>query len=197
MCMQTPWERALEFHGHVCPGLVIGFRAAERGLRELGIDGLNPDNLVVIAENQSCAVDAIQVVTGCTLGKGSLELRDYGKHVYSFVCRDTGEAVRVALRFTALGFAAGLQELREDFLREPSAENERILTRRREAIADQLMEMPEEELWEISSFHSELPSRPRVLPSLCCARCGEGVMESRARLAKGQVVCLPCLKRGV
>ncbi|RJX21062.1 MAG: formylmethanofuran dehydrogenase [Desulforudis sp.] len=191
--MQTPWEKTLEFHGHVCPGLVIGFRAAEVGLRELRVDSVGAADLVAVVENHACGVDAVQVVTGCTAGKGNLELRDHGKHVYSFIQRDTGDSVRVVVRFEALGFTAELEQLREAYLKEPSSENERALTRKREAIADRLMEMPEDELLAITRPRIEMPARPRVLATLCCNRCGEGVMESRARLAKGQVVCLPCL----
>lgn len=41
------------------------------------------EEMVAIVENDSCAVDAIQVLTGCTLGKGNLIFRDYGKqHLY-------------------------------------------------------------------------------------------------------------------
>ncbi len=29
-------EKAKEFHGHLCPGLAIGIRAAEVALREIG-----------------------------------------------------------------------------------------------------------------------------------------------------------------
>ena len=49
-------------------------------------------------ENDSCAVDAIQVVTGCTFGKGNLIFFDFGKQSYTFASRDSGEAVRVSMK---------------------------------------------------------------------------------------------------
>lgn len=33
------WNRCVAFHGHSCPGLAIGFRAATEALSYLGLDG--------------------------------------------------------------------------------------------------------------------------------------------------------------
>ncbi len=194
MCMQTPWEKTLEFCGQVCPGLVIGFRAAEAGMRELGVETPGSVDMVAIVENRSCSVDAVQVVTGCTFGKGNLLYHDYGKQVYTFVRRDTGQAVRVACRMKAHSYINEINELRKTWMNDPSPENGRALQRKREEIADHLMEMPEEELLDIRSAEIEPPSYPRIESVLQCSRCGEGAVESRTRLVAGQVVCLPCLE---
>ena len=53
------FEEAVRFHGHACPGLALGFRAAEIGLAELGLGRSRDEELVAICENRSCAVDAI------------------------------------------------------------------------------------------------------------------------------------------
>ncbi|NOZ25951.1 MAG: formylmethanofuran dehydrogenase, partial [Nitrospirae bacterium] len=71
------FEDAVRFHGHVCPGLALGYRVSDLVLRELGPRS-EDEELVAIVENNSCAVDAIQVMTGCTFGKGNLIFRDYG-----------------------------------------------------------------------------------------------------------------------
>ena len=57
-------------------------------------------------ETDACATDAVQVLTGCTLGKGSLIQKDLCKHFYTLVSRKSGEGVRVALK-------AGVLELSE------------------------------------------------------------------------------------
>lgn len=193
MCMQTPWEKTLGFHGHVCPGLVIGFRAAEAGMRELGVEAPGSVDMVTIVENRACGVDAVQVVTGCTFGKGNLLFCDYGKQVFTFVRRDTGQAVRVACRMDALSNISEIEGLRIAWMDDPSPENKRALERKREEIADHLMEMPENELLDIRAVDIETPARPQIEPALQCSRCGEGAMESRTRLVAGQVVCLSCL----
>jgi formylmethanofuran dehydrogenase subunit E len=55
---------------------------------------------VVVVENDTCAVDALQVVTGCTMGKGNLIFHDYGKQAYIFIERKSGDGVRVSLKNT-------------------------------------------------------------------------------------------------
>ena len=85
------WDKCVKFHGHECPGLAIGFKAAEAAIARLGI-GFSPDEeIVCVTENDACGVDAIQVMTGCTCGKGNLIFRDRGKSAYSFFERSTGK----------------------------------------------------------------------------------------------------------
>ncbi len=55
------------------------------------------EEIVAVVENDSCAVDAVQVLTGCTFGKGNLLFKDHGKQVYTFINRNTNDAVRVSL----------------------------------------------------------------------------------------------------
>ena len=43
-------------------------------------------------------MDAVQVLTGCSIGKGNLIYRDYGKQVYTFACRNSGQAVRISVK---------------------------------------------------------------------------------------------------
>ena len=62
---------------------------------ELGVGRPEDEELVAIVENDSCSVDAIQYVTGCTMGKGNLIFRDYGKHAYTFFNRNTGKGIRI------------------------------------------------------------------------------------------------------
>jgi len=92
------FEECVEFHGHSCPGLALGYRATLAGLEALSSDRAEDEELVAIVENDSCAVDAVQCLGGCTYGKGNLFVRQYGKQVYTFALRESGRAVRVALR---------------------------------------------------------------------------------------------------
>jgi formylmethanofuran dehydrogenase subunit E len=51
---------AVEFHGHLCPGLVMGYLAAKVGLERLGPDRAEDEELIAIVENDSCAVNSCQ-----------------------------------------------------------------------------------------------------------------------------------------
>ena len=86
-------DEVISFHGHFCPGILIGYRAALAGLRHLGVQRVEDEQLVAIVETDACGVDAVQYVTGCTFGKGNLIFRDWGKHVFSFARRADGRMV--------------------------------------------------------------------------------------------------------
>ncbi len=190
---KNDWEKSIEFHGHSCPGLAIGYRVSKAALAELAAVRAIDEELVAIVENDACGVDAVQALTGCSLGKGNLLYRDHGKQVYTFVCRDSGRAARIAVKASAWRSNPGHKELRIKYFSGVASQEEREsfqqIQRER---TERILEMPAEELYEVRQVEVELPSMARVFDTLICAECGEPVMEPRARLQEGRVVCLPC-----
>src|SRR2546421_8753840 len=92
--MNVSYQDVVRFHGHECPGLSLGIRAAEVAVARLGRHG--PGNeLVAVTETDACAVDAVQFLTGCTFGKRNLVHRDHGKGAFAFWRRSDGAGVRV------------------------------------------------------------------------------------------------------
>ncbi len=81
------WDKCVGFHGHQCPGLAIGFRAAEIAKAKMGLNFSQDEEIVCITENDACGVDAVQVITGCTMGKGNLIFKDTGKMAFTFINR--------------------------------------------------------------------------------------------------------------
>lgn len=172
MCMEkSDWEKCIDFHGHSCPGLAIGYRVAKAALERLGEIRSEDEELVAIVENDACGVDAVMFLTGCTLGKGNLIYRDYGKQVYTFASRKSKKALRLAVKDQAW-------RGQENMDREQRMKN--------------ILEMPVEELLKIETIDIELPPRARIFKSIRCAECGENVMEARARVKNGKIVCIPC-----
>ncbi len=188
------FSEVIKFHGHSCPGMAIGYRVSEVAIRELLSTRAEDEELVAIVENDSCSVDAIQVITGCTIGKGNLIFKDYGKQVYTFLNRQTSEAIRVSIkksidkldpeffhaRQKALSSTATQKEI-DEYVKVKNALTERILK-----------EIPDEELFKIESVEMEFPEEARIFKSIYCAQCGEQVSEHRARVENGEVVCIPC-----
>ena len=86
---------AVAFHGHSCGGLAMGYKLAEYVTELLGLSFSEDEELVCIAETDSCTVDAIQVFLGCTAGKGNLFVNKWGKTAFSFYNRKTGKSVRL------------------------------------------------------------------------------------------------------
>ena len=64
------WEDCVAFHGHACGGLTIGYKAALYAAKLLNLQFSDDEQVVCISENDACGVDAIQVMLGCSIGKG-------------------------------------------------------------------------------------------------------------------------------
>lgn len=73
-------EKAVDFHGHLGPFLVLGIRMGFIGLRELEVEKGDPKLRVTMITKPSvpfsCVIDGIQVTTGCTVGNRKLKLQD-------------------------------------------------------------------------------------------------------------------------
>lgn len=185
-------EKTTAFHGHWCPGLAIGIRAAEWALQEMG--SARDEEIVAVVETDMCGVDAVQYLTGCTFGKGNLIHKDYGKNAFSFYRRKDGKAARLVARPGIYGEAGVLLgKLHKKMLAETLTEEEENLWHEtRTAISRHIMESGLAELFEVKTPADPVPQKARILTSLVCEACGETVMESRARHFGGQALCIPC-----
>ncbi|MBI4303129.1 MAG: molybdopterin-guanine dinucleotide biosynthesis protein B [Chloroflexi bacterium] len=169
-------------HGHICPGQVLGVRMALLGCRELGIEDPRnePKRLVVYVEIDRCATDAIQVVTGCKLGKRTMKYMDYGKVAATLVDLRTGEAVRVVAREDA---------------REKATLRQSEGCTRYEAQLSAYKEMPDDELFSMEHVQVKIPVEDMPGPPaarVICRRCGEAVNDRREVMVDGDVMCRAC-----
>ena len=184
---------AIRFHGHVCPGLIIGYRTAKVAQSAFRVERSEDEELVAMVENDACSVDAIQVLLGCTLGKGNLIYRDYGKQVYTIVSRESKRAIRIALKSTILGRPSETEALFQ------KAQENEAFAKEREALDDfrkkhmkELLEMDEETLFKIEDVQIDMLERARIFKSVLCHYCEEKVMEPRAHIRDGKIACIPC-----
>ncbi|MGI6115749.1 MULTISPECIES: FmdE family protein [unclassified Clostridium] len=165
---QEMWERAAAFHGHVCGGLTIGFQAARYAMELLEIDFSKDEDVVCVTENDACGVDAIQVLLGCSVGKGNLLFRLRGKQAFSFFNRKSGKSVRLVLR--------------------PGPDMPR------EARQQYLFNADYKDLFDVKPVPFALPERARLFASQPCAVCGETTAEQWLHAQEGQLVCPDCFK---
>lgn len=92
MCVEkTPWELVIDFHGHTCPGIALGYRIAQLAQREMGIRPTPDSECVVKAFTQSCAVDAMQILNKATIGRRTLIIEGTQQHIYQFHFTGTQE----------------------------------------------------------------------------------------------------------
>jgi len=168
-------------HGHRCAGQVLGVRLAMAGCREVGIDEPKGcKKLVVLVEIDRCATDAIQAVTGCSLGKRTLKFLDYGKMAATFVNTETQRAVRVLAKDNA-------RELARLFA--PGAATPG------EAQKQAYAAMPEELLFSIQPARINIAEEN--MPGfrgvrVICASCGEGINLRREVRVGERTLCIPC-----
>lgn len=187
------WEEVVKFHGHSCMGLATGYRVAEAAMQELGSNRDVDEELVAVVENDNCSLDAIQYVTGCTMGKGNLIFKDYGKSVYTFMLRPGGKALRMVPRTLDDSIFSTLNELRQKiFSGEATAEEQKLFSEKMAEALEVFLTLPLGEVVDIEEVKLELPEKARIFNSVSCDACGEKVMEPRARVRDGKIVCLPC-----
>jgi formylmethanofuran dehydrogenase subunit E len=188
-----PLDRVVAFHGHLCPGLTMGMQAAHIALREMGPHA-EDEEMVAAVETDMCGVDAVQVLTGCTFGKGNLIHRDWGKNAYSFWRRSDGRGIRVAGRPAAWGERDPQQEELRAKVRsgEANAEEERRFREAHHARARELLDREPDELFTVTELDEPPPRRARIHSSVVCEECGEPTMETRVRRLGGRELCQPC-----
>lgn len=195
--MQTNFDEDLReiirFHGHLCPGLALGYRVAKAALRELKSDRPQDEELVAVVENDSCAVDALQFITGATFGKGNLIFRDFGKQVYTFFNRATGMGIRFSVDFKGMEDDKRFPELkkRQDSGEDVSREFEEYKMEKSAAV----LRADEKDVFSMTPVSSIPPEEAKIRSSVRCAVCGEKLMESRGRVKKGKIVCIPCFEK--
>lgn len=190
-----PFSEVTKFHGHVCPGTAIGYRAGEIAIKELSSSRSMDEEFLAIVENDSCSVDAIQVLTGCTFGKGNLIFKDHGKHVYTFVNRDTGDALRLSLSKAIDEMDPEFAKVRQKAFSGSASEEEKMeFEKQKNKLSQDILDMPYDELFKMERVEIEIPEEARIFQSVKCAKCGELVAEHRARVEKGNFVCIPCFE---
>jgi formylmethanofuran dehydrogenase subunit E len=180
-------QESVKMHGHLCPGQVLGVRMSLLGLRNIGIDnpkGKDKKNIIVFVEIDRCATDAIQSVTGCSLGHRTLKFMDYGKMAATFVNLKTGKAVRIVAKEEA-------KEMAQKYFSE--------IKNKYEAQIMAYKIMSDEELFDIMDVKVEIkpqdmPGRP--LRRVKCDMCGEYVQDMREVYRDKKNLCKPCLEGG-
>jgi len=193
-------EFALRFHGHKCPAMPLGLRAAETAMNKLGVERTGAKDLLALVElgDDHCAhcfADGIQVLTGCTFGKGNIRQLGCGKFGLTLVDQKTGRAVRVVPRAEVQ-----LKTQQTDFFQQyrmkgvpPTAVPDEVV----QPLIDKVMATPAEELFLIGDAEPyAVEKKPESFASFVCEECGELVVEEYGRVKAGKKVCIPCRARG-
>ena len=168
------WETCAEFHGHECGGLTIGYKAALyvvelMKLQQEATGCVSADEeLVCVAENESCSVDAIRVILGCTEDKGNLMFHLTNQQAFTVFNRKTRESIRIVLKARPEGI---------------TRENSFAYYQSKEPA----------ELFDVTPVKMDLPERINLNESFTCSCCGETAGSNWIRFVDGKPLCLDCL----
>ena len=194
LCMnEALWQETVNFHGHVCPGIVVGFRASVLALKILDKPPKKLDETyIAICENDVCGVDGVQLVTGCTLGNDGLIINNIGKFAFSWVDKKTGEGIRILLKILPWPSNEPLRLHRKVKEGTATKEEKQQWIDARGKRGAELMQLADDELFKIQQIQMKIPGKARLFPFAVCTKCGEAFMEPWAGIEKGQVLCRAC-----
>lgn len=187
--------KCVDFHGHVCPGLAMGYAAVKHGMSMLGLEFSRDEEIVAVVENDSCAVDAVQVLLGCTFGKGNLVFRNWGKQVFTFMDRRTGRAARISFR----GPIPGSEERkairnRIDARTASPDDRDKLKYLRDRAVLD-LIGPDSISLFDVKEIEAEFPAETVPVSTVACAVCGEPTVMGRMVRDGDTLLCGDCALR--
>jgi len=88
-----------QFHGHLGPYAVIGFKMGLVANKMLSSDPFSKKAVVWTGKNPplSCIVDGIQISSGCTFGKGNIQVKNEGIAKADFSTND-GKQLQIILK---------------------------------------------------------------------------------------------------
>lgn len=193
------YEHGLALHGHLCPAMPMGLRVGAAALNALGVERAADGQLLALVELgedhcATCFADGVQMITGCTFGKGNIKKLHYGKWGVTLVEVATGRAVRVTPKAEVM--LANKQTAFFTDYREKGIPASKVPQKVVQPLVDRVMNAPAEQLLSVGPvFDHPVEPHRHSFDGLVCEACGEMVVEGYARLAGDQRVCIPCHER--
>lgn len=186
--------RAGEIHGHFCPGLAMGVKAATYGLNKLSLKSDGMEDVLAIVETNSCFSDGVQYLTGCTFGNNALIYRDFGKTAVTITGRE-GKGLRLRQKNNnILEKYPDVKELFEKVVvkRVGTERDRKLLTKEWSDIAFKMLRLPLEDLFDIEEVKPDIPDYAPIFDDEFCDLCGEKIMAVKAQKRRGSIYCIPC-----
>jgi len=170
-------QRAVDYHGHLCLGQVLGVHLAEKGMDSIGTN--DPKKMIVYVENDRCIADAIQILTGTRLGRRSMKLINYGKMAVTFINLETGNAYRIWI-------SGKINEMIGKISFDPQEKKRQfeivLQSHSKDVVSAQkvMMHIPPD----------EMPGKPKR--TVMCVKCGEKVMDNKDIITESGPICMGC-----
>jgi len=189
-------EAGLTLHGHRCPAMPLGLRAGAAAMNQLGVGRAADGQLVALVEIgerhcATCFADGVQMITGCTFGKGNIEKLHVGKWGLTLIDKQSGRAVRVAPRAEAMEANKQTPFFKE--YREKGIPASQVPAEVVDPLVERVMNAPVEQLFDVGEVHDHAWTElPHTFASFRCDHCGEMTVEGYGRPLGDGHVCQPC-----
>lgn len=194
--MDPEFKNVVDFHRHLCLDIAIGYRAAKALMREMGDQMKNMKEIVALVGNETCALDAIQEVTGCTFGKRNLYLTQVGKPVYILQNTKTGKAVRAYCSYWDRFDHQGLRKARKDASApDATAADKSAFQKLTDDKIAEILSASESELFSIKQVTLPPPPKSGKYDAEPCDACGEHTNVALLTEAGGKRVCKECSEK--
>ena len=194
-------EPGMVLHGHKCPAMPLGLRVGAAAMNKLGVERAKDGQLMALVELgedhcATCFADGVQMITGCTFGKGNIRKLNYGKWGLTLIDKKSGRAVRVSPKAEAM--AANKQS---DFFkkyREKGVPASQVPAEAVDPLVERVMNAPEDRLLNVSEvFEHKWTDAPHSFDSFVCEVCGEMTAEIYGRVLGERKVCIPCRQKAL
>jgi len=189
-------DAGLQLHGHKCPAMPLGLRAGAAAMNALGVERAKDGQLMALVELgehhcATCFADGVQMITGCTFGKGNIKKLFYGKFGLTLIERKTKRAVRVVPTSEAMlanKTTAFFTEYREKGVPASQVPPDVV-----HPLVERVMGAPEKQLLNIGEVHQHaFEEPPHSFASFVCELCGDMIIEPYGRILGDKKVCIPC-----
>jgi len=190
-----------KFHGHKCPAMPSGLRVGAAAMNKLGVGRATDGQLIAIVEIgddhcATCFADGVQMITGCTFGKGNIKKVHYGKWGVTLIEKATGRAVRVSPTADAM-----LGNKKTEFFTEYRMKGipaSKVPDNIVDPLVEKVMNAPDDFFLKIGEiFHYDLPEHIDSFAGFVCDICGEMVVEGYGRPLGDKKVCQPCYEKAI
>jgi formylmethanofuran dehydrogenase subunit E len=179
-------EKVYAYHTKRAPGIPIGCAMVLLAQEKLG----ECKKIGAISETQVCLSDAIQYLTGCTIGNKYLKLKDQiGRYAMTLYSRKDGHGVRVFVDQKKINKET-MPEIWKFFQRKRGPEvrdNQELRQASAKKIVEEFyagnMDIFGYEQVQVADFEKD-----PVAPAICCKECGETFLSK----SDGETVCLVC-----
>ena len=195
MLVDITFKPVVDFHGHLCPDIVIGGKLCEYIQKLVTCQEFTNNISTIIAENCTSALDAIQIMLGATVGNQRLKVMDFGKHNYTVIVKNSKNSFRLSLAPQRYGDEDEYNRLEQKmltnkFLLDDVLRLQLLLDERVKILFNQSPEV----LFKVERIERAPQTTETASVYLTCHRCKEQVLRSRVVEYRDEVYCIPCFQ---